>query len=67
MEFGPRPGKEQDFGINRINCPYFVPSGWVARHVLRYCLASSGIKGRRRLDYTINWTLGTPCDMVHID
>ncbi|KHG07865.1 hypothetical protein F383_35162 [Gossypium arboreum] len=26
MEFGPRPGKEQDFGVNRINCPYFVPS-----------------------------------------
>ncbi|KHG07471.1 Pentatricopeptide repeat-containing -like protein [Gossypium arboreum] len=26
MESGPRPGKEQDFGLNRINCSYFVLS-----------------------------------------
>ncbi|KHG03109.1 Triosephosphate isomerase [Gossypium arboreum] len=26
MEFRPRLGKEQDFGLNRIYCPYFVPS-----------------------------------------
>ncbi|KHG08559.1 Isopentenyl-diphosphate delta-isomerase [Gossypium arboreum] len=26
MEFGPRLGKEQAFGLNRINCPYFVSS-----------------------------------------
>ncbi|KHG07623.1 Alanine--tRNA ligase [Gossypium arboreum] len=26
MEPGPRPEKEQDFGLNRINCPYFVTS-----------------------------------------
>ncbi|KHG17544.1 hypothetical protein F383_07782 [Gossypium arboreum] len=26
MEPEPRLGKEQDFGLNRINCPYFVPS-----------------------------------------
>ncbi|KHG22999.1 hypothetical protein F383_07331 [Gossypium arboreum] len=26
MESGPRLGEEQDFGLNRINCPYFVPS-----------------------------------------
>ncbi|KHG03242.1 hypothetical protein F383_28233 [Gossypium arboreum] len=25
-ESKPRPGKEQDFGLSRINCPYFVPS-----------------------------------------
>ncbi|KHG07603.1 NADPH-dependent 7-cyano-7-deazaguanine reductase [Gossypium arboreum] len=24
MESGPRLGKEQDLGLNRINCPYFV-------------------------------------------
>ncbi|KHG07264.1 hypothetical protein F383_34277 [Gossypium arboreum] len=26
MESGPRPRKEQYFGLNRINCPYFVPT-----------------------------------------
>ncbi|KHG11318.1 ATP-dependent permease MDL1 [Gossypium arboreum] len=26
MESRLRPGKEQDFRLNRINCPYFVPS-----------------------------------------
>ncbi|KHG26510.1 hypothetical protein F383_06928 [Gossypium arboreum] len=26
MESGLRPGKEQDLGLNRSNCPYFVPS-----------------------------------------
>ncbi|KHG15751.1 Ubiquitin carboxyl-terminal hydrolase 33 [Gossypium arboreum] len=26
MVSGPRSGKEQDFRLNRINCPYFVPS-----------------------------------------
>ncbi|KHG07523.1 hypothetical protein F383_34272 [Gossypium arboreum] len=28
--------------------------GWVARHMLRYCQASSGIEGHWRLDHTIN-------------
>ncbi|KHG21557.1 Peptide chain release factor 2 [Gossypium arboreum] len=26
MESRPTPKKEQDFGLNRINCPYFVLS-----------------------------------------
>ncbi|KHG08128.1 putative glycosyltransferase AER61 [Gossypium arboreum] len=25
MESEPKPGKEQDLGLNRTNCPYFVP------------------------------------------
>ncbi|KHG15614.1 hypothetical protein F383_23468 [Gossypium arboreum] len=67
MESGPRRGKEQDFGLNRIYCPYFVPSIWLRlRHyvqvfcvfdsilsVQRHCQASSGIEGCQRLDHTI--------------
>ncbi|KHG25072.1 Peptide chain release factor 2 [Gossypium arboreum] len=26
MKSGLRSGKEQDLGLNRISCPYFVPS-----------------------------------------
>ncbi|KHG07935.1 Large structural [Gossypium arboreum] len=30
MESKSRPEKEQDFGLNQINCPYFVPgSMWL--------------------------------------
>ncbi|KHG30329.1 hypothetical protein F383_14247 [Gossypium arboreum] len=39
-ESGPRPGKEQDLGLNRINCPYFVPS------VAKLAQGSKDVKAR---------------------